>query len=68
MSHTRVRYVLDNPWRFIRQVVAGFRANQGLLLAGATKKEAKMLRISMVVINIQGPQRVNRKSGLTWRL
>jgi membrane protein len=35
MSHPRVRYVLDNPWRFIRQVFDGFRANQGLLLAGA---------------------------------
>jgi len=31
----RVRYVLDHPWRFAGQVVSGFRANQGLLLAGA---------------------------------
>jgi YihY family inner membrane protein len=35
MSHPRLRYVLDNPWRFMWQVFAGFRANQGLLLAGA---------------------------------
>ena len=35
MPLTRVRYVLDNPWRFMRQVFAGFRANQGFLLAGA---------------------------------
>lgn len=35
MSSSRVRYVLDNPWRFARQVLAGFRANQGLLLAGS---------------------------------
>ncbi len=27
--------MLDNPWRFIWQVLAGFRANQGFLLAGA---------------------------------
>jgi YihY family inner membrane protein len=32
---TRARYVLDRPWRFTHQIVAGFRANQGLLLAGA---------------------------------
>lgn len=27
--------MLDNPWRFVRRVIAGFRANQGFLLAGA---------------------------------
>jgi YihY family inner membrane protein len=32
---SRARYVLDRPWRFAGQVVTGFRANQGFLLAGA---------------------------------
>lgn len=32
---TRVKFILGQPWRFLLQVVAGFRANQGLLLAGA---------------------------------
>jgi len=32
---SRTRYVLDRPWRFAAQVVSGFRANQGFLLAGA---------------------------------
>ena len=32
---SRARIVLDRPWRFVRQVFAGFRANQGFLLAGA---------------------------------
>ena len=32
---TRARFVLDNPWRFVLRVIAGFRANQGFLLAGA---------------------------------
>ena len=32
---SRVRYVLDRPWRFVSQVIVGFRANQGFLLAGA---------------------------------
>ena len=29
------RFVLDHPWEFVKQVIAGFRANQGFLLAGA---------------------------------
>lgn len=32
---TRAEFVLEQPLRFLLQVVAGFRANQGLLLAGA---------------------------------
>ena len=32
---SRTRYVLDHPWRFVAKVIAGFRANQGFLLAGA---------------------------------
>ena len=29
------KYVLNNPLRFIRKIIAGFRANQGFLLSGA---------------------------------
>ena len=32
---SRAHFVLDHPWQFTRQVIAGFRANQGFLLAGA---------------------------------
>jgi membrane protein len=32
---SRARYVIENPLRFVRMTIAGFRANQGLLLAGA---------------------------------
>ena len=35
VSSSRVRYVLDNPWKFLLRVVNGFRANQGFLLAGS---------------------------------
>jgi YihY family inner membrane protein len=35
MLSARTRYVLDHPWRFAGRVLAGFRANQGFLLAGA---------------------------------
>lgn len=31
----RARTVIDHPWQFVRSVIAGFRANQGFLLAGA---------------------------------
>lgn len=31
----QARHVLDHPWRFAGRVFAGFRANQGFLLAGA---------------------------------
>lgn len=31
----RAHFVLDHPWQFTKQVIAGFRANQGFLLAGA---------------------------------
>jgi membrane protein len=35
-SHTgRLQYVLGNPLAFLLSVIAGFRANQGFLLAGA---------------------------------
>lgn len=35
MAVSRARFVLDNPWQFVRRVIAGFRANQGFLLSGA---------------------------------
>ena len=35
ITSPRARFVLDHPWQFIKQVVGGFRANQGFLLAGA---------------------------------
>jgi YihY family inner membrane protein len=35
MLSPQARHVLDHPWRFVAQVFASFRANQGFLLAGA---------------------------------
>ena len=46
----RVRYVLDHPWRFAGQVVAGFRANQGLLLAGAVAYYTLLSMIPMFAL------------------
>jgi len=35
MPSPRTRYVIHNPVKFSRQVIRGFRANQGFLLSGA---------------------------------
>ena len=35
MSSIRSRYVLNKPFKFVQQIIIGFRANQGLLLSGA---------------------------------
>ena len=35
ISSHRAKFVLDHPWQFTKQVIAGFRANQGFLLSGA---------------------------------
>ena len=35
ISSPRALFVLEHPWQFTKQVIAGFRANQGFLLAGA---------------------------------
>ncbi len=34
-TSSRTRFVLENPWQFIKRVIAGFSANQGFLLSGA---------------------------------
>jgi membrane protein len=35
MPFSRASYVIKNPLRFLKQVISGFRANQGFLLSGA---------------------------------
>ena len=35
MEKSNVHFVLENPWRFTKRVLAGFSANQGFLLSGA---------------------------------
>jgi YihY family inner membrane protein len=47
---SRVRYVLDRPWRFVSRVVTGFRANQGFLLAGAVAYYTLLSIIPMFAI------------------
>ena len=50
MPSSRVQFVLDNPWRFARQVISGFRANQGLLLAGAVAYYTLLSMVPMLAL------------------
>jgi len=47
---SRVQFVLDNPWRFARLVTSGFRANQGLLLAGAVAYYTLLSMVPMLAL------------------
>jgi len=47
---SRVQFVLDNPWRFARLVISGFRANQGLLLAGAVAYYTLLSMVPMLAL------------------
>lgn len=50
MLSPQARYVLDHPWRFAGRVVAGFRANQGFLLAGAVAYNTLLSIVPMFAI------------------
>ena len=47
---SRAKYVIENPLRFVRQTIAGFRANQGLLLAGAVAYYTLLSIVPMLAI------------------
>jgi YihY family inner membrane protein len=50
MPSSRVQFVLDNPWRFAGLVLSGFRANQGLLLAGAVAYYTLLSMVPMLAL------------------
>ncbi len=50
MRSNRVQFVLDNPWRFVGLVFTGFRANQGLLLAGAVAYYTLLSMVPMLAL------------------
>ncbi|MCW8942883.1 MAG: YihY/virulence factor BrkB family protein, partial [Gammaproteobacteria bacterium] len=54
MDNSRLRFVLDNPWQFIRRVLAGFSANQGFLLAGAVAYYTLLTIVPMFALIITG--------------
>jgi membrane protein len=50
----RIRFVLEQPLHFLQRVVAGFRANQGLLLAGAIAYYTLLSVIPMFALILVG--------------
>ncbi|HYF41347.1 MAG TPA: ribonuclease R, partial [Ramlibacter sp.] len=45
-------HVLGNPWAFLKQVLAGFRDNQGLLLAGAVAYYALLSVVPLLILAV----------------
>lgn len=54
MSISRARFVLDNPWQFIKRVIVGFSANQGLLLSGAVAYYTLLTIVPMFALILAG--------------
>lgn len=64
MSSNRIKFILQHPWQFSKQVFLGFRKNQGFLLAGAIAYYTLLSIIPMLVLilvlvsQFQDPQRM----------
>jgi len=54
MSISRARFVLDNPWQFVKRVIIGFSANQGLLLSGAVAYYTLLTIVPMFALILTG--------------
>lgn len=54
----RVEFILAQPLRFLLRVIAGFRANQGLLLAGAIAYYALLSVVPMLTLILVGLSQV----------
>jgi membrane protein len=50
MPSTRIKFIAQHPWLFIKQVFVGFRNNQGFLLAGAIAYYTLLSIIPMLVL------------------
>jgi len=49
---SRAATVLKNPWAFVRRVLSAFRANQGLLLAGAVAYYALLSIVPLLILTV----------------
>ncbi len=54
MSISRARFVLDNPWQFLKRVIVGFSANQGFLLSGAVAYYTLLTIVPMFALILVG--------------
>ena len=64
MAISRVHFVLENPWQFARQVIAGFSANQGLLLSGAVAYYTLLTIIPMFALILVGLSQIQETQPL----
>ncbi len=64
MASPRLRYVLDNPWRFTRLVMSGFSANQGFLLAGAVAYYTLLSIVPMFALILVALSQIQDTQGL----
>ncbi|NOQ90550.1 MAG: YihY family inner membrane protein [Gammaproteobacteria bacterium] len=64
MAISRANFVLENPWQFARQVIAGFSANQGLLLSGAVAYYTLLTIIPMFALILVGLSQIQETQPL----
>ena len=49
---SQARKVFSKPWTFLRQTLKAFRANQGLLLAGAVAYYALLSIVPLLILTV----------------
>lgn len=49
---TRAAHVLKDPWAFVRRTLRAFRANQGMLLAGAVAYYALLSIVPLLILSV----------------
>lgn len=64
MAISRVHFVLENPWLFVRRVIVGFSANQGLLLSGAVAYYTLLTIIPMFALILVGLSQIQETQPL----
>lgn len=61
---SRLRFVLEHPWRFAGRVINGFRANQGFLLSGAVAYYTLLTIVPMFALILAGLSQFQDSQGL----
>ena len=64
MTSSRTHVVLNNPLLFIRRVLTGFRANQGLLLSGAVAYYTLLSIVPMLTLILVALSQIKESSEL----
>ena len=67
-TSSRARFVLNNTWRFIKRVIAGFSANQGLLLSGAVAYYTLLTIVPMFALILVALSQVQDTQALLFTL